>query len=145
MMDMREILFSETEDGCAACGLKRGEWLTIHHIDGNRSNNTYDNQIVLCHNCHCAHHQGKGLTAEEIRDLKRRLIRKTLTQFEVNALKIAKRNGKGVMGTPFLLHHMVGLGFLKEEETSQTYDQIPVAVRFTITAAGAELLKTWEL
>jgi len=41
---------------CEECGLR--EWrgniipLEIHHIDGNRTNNTLDNLQLLCLNCH---------------------------------------------------------------------------------------------
>ena len=41
---------------CEVCGIDewRGEKITleVHHIDGDRSNNTKDNLQVLCPNCH---------------------------------------------------------------------------------------------
>jgi hypothetical protein len=38
--------------GCQVCGEHR--WLDIHHMDGNRGNNEYENLIVLCPNHHAA-------------------------------------------------------------------------------------------
>ena len=29
----------------------------IHHIDHNRTNNTLNNFVILCSNCHSAHHR----------------------------------------------------------------------------------------
>jgi 5-methylcytosine-specific restriction endonuclease McrA len=99
---MKSFLYTETDDTCAICGTRGDEILSIHHIDGNRKNDCYENTIVLCHNCHHKHHQGKGLTRDQIEERKKHLIQKTLTQYGVNALKIAKRNGFGVIAMPFL-------------------------------------------
>jgi len=40
---------------CWTCGTKRN--LEIHHIDGNHENNTLDNLMVLCRNCHIRRHR----------------------------------------------------------------------------------------
>ncbi len=58
------------EDGvkkrcCEICGITK--WnnqpapLQLHHIDGNRYNNDFDNLQILCANCHCQtdNHSGK--------------------------------------------------------------------------------------
>lgn len=42
---------------CALCGMENEIVLTVHHKDHNRSNNSIDNLIWLCLNCHyLAHH-----------------------------------------------------------------------------------------
>jgi len=149
-MGMDDVLFGETDDSCALCGLRGMSLLSIHHIDSNHSNNNYDNQIVICHNCHHRYNQNKGITLEGVKNRKRHLIAKTLTQYGVNALKIAERNDFGVIAMPFLLHHLVGLGYMTEEETQMGYSggegkYINATVRFAITDKGKELLKRWQL
>ena len=143
-MKLDDRLYGEVEDSCANCGARDRQVLTIHHIDADRSNNSYDNQIVLCHNCHTRYHQDKGLSYDQICDRKRRLIAKTLTTYGLNALKIADRNGKGVMAMPFLLFHLVDLGFMRKEEVQMTTDDdIEVSVKFSITDDGQALLRKW--
>jgi hypothetical protein len=44
------------EQGCIDCGEKRKYMLVVHHIDGNRDNNNFDNLEVVCQNCHCKRH-----------------------------------------------------------------------------------------
>lgn len=50
---------------CSKCGFvtkeikfpKKGEnWILVHHIDGNRKNNSKSNYMVLCHKCHMSIH-----------------------------------------------------------------------------------------
>jgi hypothetical protein len=151
-MTLDDLLYGETDDACAICGIRGPERLTIHHIDGNHENSVYENTVVLCHNCHQQHHQGKGLGTDKIEDRKRHLIAKTLTQYGLNALKIADRNDFGVVGMPFLLHHLVDMGFMTQEETSMRYGGnergneqgwVDVNTRFAITARGRELLRRW--
>ena len=51
-------IISEQDSKCLSCGIL--EWmgkpildiLEIHHIDGNRKNNSRNNTIALCPNCH---------------------------------------------------------------------------------------------
>ena len=143
-MRLDDHLYVETDDACAVCGIRGPEKLTVHHIDGNSSRNSYDNTIVLCHNCHQRHHQDKGLTRQQIEDRKRHLIEKTLTQYGLNALKIAARNGFGVIAMPFLLYHLVDLGYMTKEENQMGYgSQEDATARFAITSAGEKLLRTW--
>ncbi|MEK6300398.1 MAG: hypothetical protein AABO41_06720 [Acidobacteriota bacterium] len=110
-MKRKDWLHTETDDACAVCGIRGTHVLTVHHIDGDHSNNVYDNTIILCHNCHTQHNQKKGLTREQIENRKRHLIQKTLTQYGLNALKIADRNQFGVVAMPFpaLSHGSTGL------------------------------------
>jgi hypothetical protein len=143
-MKLEERLYSETDDACAICGLRGVAVLTIHHIDDDPNNSVYDNMIVLCHNCHHRHHQGKGLTDDQIRTRKRHLIVKTVTQFGLNAMKIAERSGFGVVAMPFLLYHVVDLGYLSKEENQMGYeDQEDATARFAITRKGKEILSRW--
>lgn len=54
------------EEKCECCGIT--EWngekapLQLHHVDGNRYNNTLENLQILCANCHCLtdNHSGKS-------------------------------------------------------------------------------------
>jgi hypothetical protein len=109
-MKLEDWLYNETDDSCAVCGIRGTHILTVHHIDNTRSNNFYDNTIILCHNCHTQHQQNKGLTRKQIENHKRHLIQKTLTEYGLNAMKIADRNKFGVVAMPFLLYHLIQLG-----------------------------------
>ncbi len=113
-MRNEEYAYLETDDHCAICGIGDRRNLTIHHIDENRSNNNYENLIVLCHNCHHRYHENKGLSDDDIKRRKKNLIARTLDHYGVNALKIAARQG-GVMARPFLVFHLVDLGLLEEK------------------------------
>lgn len=143
-MNTEEYLFFETNDSCALCGERGIEKLTVHHIDCNENNNEYDNQIVLCHNCHHRFHDNKGITQEQIIDRKRNLILKTITQYGLNALKIAYRNNFGVVAMPFLLYHLADLGFMSKEEDQMGYgEQEDATSRFSITDKGKILYEKW--
>ena len=142
-MKIQDRLYGETDDSCANCGARDRQVLTVHHIDDNPKNNTYDNQVVLCHICHSRHHHNKGLTVAQIRARKRHLIAKTITTFGLNAMKIAARNGEGVVAMPFLLLHLVDIGYMKKQETQSTYGSIEATVRFSITAEGKRMLDEW--
>jgi len=106
-MTIEEILYLETDYSCAWCGNCLKENLTIHHIDGDRENNRYDNKIIMCHNCHNRFHNSKGISIEDIKERKKILIVKILTQYGTSALKISCRNKFGVCAIPFLLYHLV--------------------------------------
>lgn len=146
-MKTDDRLYLEVDDSCALCGLRGIDLLTIHHIDGERRHNTYENQIVLCHNCHNRYHARRGISESQIRTRKRHLIEKSLTAYGLNALKIAARNKVGVAGTPFLLFHVVDLGYLKKEETISSYGnragEVEMEARFSITPLGRTVLTDW--
>ena len=107
----------------------------------------YDNLIVMCEQCHVQHNQGKEPDTAAIKERKRHLIRKTLTRYGVNALKMAARRRIGVVGFPYMLHHLVELRYLAEEEPQMGYsvgdDYLDVTVRFTITPSGKRLEADW--
>jgi HNH endonuclease len=143
-MNLPDRLYGETDDSCALCGLSAAEALTIHHIDGNEANDIYENTIVLCHNCHQRYHQEKGISRAQIETRKRHLIQKTVTVYGVNAMKIAARNNFGVVALPFLLYHLVDLGYMTKEEAQMDYgNQDDATARFAITAKGREVLGKW--
>ena len=143
-MKLSDRLYGETDDACAICGIRGVGILTEHHIDGDRSNNVYDNLIVLCHNCHHSYHSDNGLTYEQIVSRKRHLIQKTVTTYGLNALKIAGRNDFGVVAMPFLLFHLVDLGYMTKEEDQMGYGQQQDATsRFAISQSGRALLARW--
>jgi len=143
-MNTSDLLYFETDNSCAICGAKGIDILSEHHIDSNRSNNDYDNLIVLCHNCHHNVTNGKGLSKALIEDRKRNLIHKTMTIYGLNALKIAKRNNFGVIAMPFLLYHLVDMGYMTKEEDQMGYGkQKDATARFAITDKGKEVLDKW--
>ncbi|MGI0016714.1 MAG: HNH endonuclease signature motif containing protein, partial [Nitrososphaera sp.] len=126
------------------CGLGDTQSLTIHHIDGDCLNNVYENMVVLCHNCHQRHHQAKGISREDIERRKRYLIQKTVTVYGINAMKIAVRNNFGVVALPFLLYHLVDLGYMTKEEAQMGYGpQQDATARFAITAKGRDVQAKW--
>lgn len=143
-MKLDDRLYGETDDSCALCGHRDPNALTIHHIDDDRTNNVYENLIVLCHNCHRRHHEGKGIRRRDIERRKRLLIQKTVTTYGINAMTIAARNNFGVVALPFLLYHLVGLGYMKEEESQMGYGkQKDATARLSITEKGRKVLTAW--
>lgn len=166
-MTLDDRLYQEVDDGCALCGLRGIDVLGIHHIDGDARHNIYENTIVLCHNCHRRFHDAKGVTEGHVRSRKRHLIHKMLTTYGLNALKIADRNGIGVVAMPFLLHHLVELGYLEQQESVMEYSpgavlfqggagfvsgdfdmnavegEVKAIARFAITELGRSVLRDW--
>lgn len=51
-----ERLLNEEGVCCVGCGDNRRFLLCVHHIDGDRENNTAENLEVLCGNCHIIRH-----------------------------------------------------------------------------------------
>ena len=143
-MKRDDYLYTETDDSCGLCGLRGEPALTVHHIDGNSANDVYENMIVLCYNCHMRYNQQKGITEDEIRVRKRHLMHRTVTTYGVNALKIAARNDFGVVAMPFLLYHLIDLGFMSKEEDQMGYGaQSDATARFAITDRGRVVLAQW--
>jgi hypothetical protein len=56
-------------------------------------------------------------------------------------MKIAARNNFGVIARPFLLYHLVDMGYMTKEEDQMGYgDQNDATARFAITETGRVLL-----
>jgi hypothetical protein len=140
----KKWIFIETDDSCAICGYPHKEDLTIHHIDHNPANTVYENEIVLCRYCHDLHHKEKKLTTEQIEDRKLTLMSRTITTYGINAIKKAYRNGeKSVVGMPFLLNHLVDLGYMEMKEEIEFYGSIPVSARFILIDRGRKVHDKW--
>jgi len=141
------MIFSETDGACAYCGIKDYRVLTTHHIiQQEPKDESYDNKIVLCHNCHHLYHQGKGPSLQELKDIKKRLICKTLTQQGVNALKESYRN-KLVVASPYSVSHLVELQLLNSSDYLSSYEndkQIIDAI-YELTEKGKIFIEKWEL
>ncbi len=59
-------------------------------------------------------------------------------------MKIAKRDNFGVIAMPFLLYHLVDLGYMSKEEEQMSYeDQNDATARFAITKKGKAILDKW--
>lgn len=59
-------------------------------------------------------------------------------------MKIAKRNNFGVIALPFLLYHLVDLGYMSKEEDQMGYgEQDDATSRFAITEKGKSILDKW--
>jgi hypothetical protein len=150
MANVEELLYLETDASCACCGLRDNRALTIHHLEQSEpKNESYDNKILLCHNCHQCHHQDKGPTAVELREIKRRLIVKTLTRPGLNALKEADRRTM-VVAIPFLVNHLVEMGYLEFKEKVQWEvgeggQELLTLATYSISDPGRTLLQEWQL
>ena len=73
---------------------------------------------------------------------------KTLTQFGINAIKIAYRNKFAVVAVPFLLYHLVDLGYMVKKETQMSMDygqfgELEITALFTLTDNGKMLYEKW--
>jgi hypothetical protein len=147
MADAKEMIFSETDGSCAYCGIKDYRVLTTHHIiQQDPKDESYDNKIVLCHNCHHLYHQGKGPSLQELKDIKKRLICKTLTQQGVNALREAYRKGL-VVASPYLVNHLLELQFLTSPDSIATYSdnggECIIDAAYRLTDKGKLFTEKW--
>lgn len=149
MATTHDLLYAETEGSCAYCGLKDFRVLTVHHIHQQEpKDESYDNKIVLCHNCHQLYHESKGPSCKDLRDIKKRLICKTLTQQGVNALKEAARKGI-VVGVPYLLNHLVEMQLLELITVSTRYilekSETIASAAYKLTDDGTNFIEKWDL
>lgn len=56
----RKLAFDNQPHHCQMCGYDTNKAaLVVHHIDHNRTNNSLDNLIILCANCHAIEHWGQ--------------------------------------------------------------------------------------
>ena len=56
LLDLQDEIDAGRVSACQRCS-REGCRLLIHHKDGNHDNDTKDNLIVWCHQCHNGHHQ----------------------------------------------------------------------------------------
>jgi hypothetical protein len=156
MADVKEMLFLETDGSCAYCGIKDYRVLTVHHIIQQKpQDESYDNKIILCHNCHHLYHQGKGPSLQDLKDIKKRLIYKMLTQQGINALNEARRN-RMVVASPYLVNHLVELQLLESMDIVRTYTSDPslpgfpgmksvTDAEYWLTEKGKQFTEKWDL
>lgn len=151
MADIKETLFLETEGACAYCGIKDNRVLTIHHIIQSKpKDESYDNRILLCHNCHSLYNKQKGPSLEDLTNIKRRLICKTLTQQGINALKEAYRKGF-VVASPYLVNHLIEMQLLEYSDSLSSFedDQTNVTADidaiYKLTDKGKKFIEKWNL
>jgi hypothetical protein len=150
MANTEDLLWIETDGACANCGLRDVRTLTIHHLkQAQPKDEAYDNKLLLCHNCHQCHHQDKGPTTDQLLEIKRRLIIKTLTRPGLNALKQAQRRSM-VVAMPFLVNHLVEFGYLEylnwvSSDRTESGDNVVTQARYRITPDGIALLAKWRL
>lgn len=56
MSEYRDLCFAEKGRECIICGAT--EDIVVHHIDGDRSNNSLSNLMPVCWSCHFSIHSG---------------------------------------------------------------------------------------
>lgn len=151
MTDIKETLFLETEGSCAYCGIKDYRILTIHRIIQSKpKDESYDNKILLCNNCHSLYNKQKGPSLKDLNTIKKRLICKTLTPQGINALKEAYKKGL-VIASPYLVNHLIEMQLLKYSDTLSSFedDQTNVTVDidaiYELTDKGKKFVKKWNL
>ncbi|MCJ7586343.1 MAG: HNH endonuclease [Candidatus Aminicenantes bacterium] len=142
-MKTDELIFLETDDACAYCGIKQRDNLSIHHIEGNTRKNDYENMIALCHNCHHRLTNNKGISREDIKNRKKDLIFKTLTQVGVNALKMAYRKKAEIGAIPFMVFHLVEMGYLKKTGSLYWSGDVDYLAKYELTEKGQDLYEKW--
>lgn len=57
-MGYREKCLREKPERCVVCGSE--DDIIVHHVDGDRSNNSLDNLEPMCQSCHARLHNGSG-------------------------------------------------------------------------------------
>lgn len=124
-------------------------WPPHHIIQQEPKEESYDNKILLCHNCHHLYHNNKGPSLQDLLDIKKRLLCKILTQQGVNAIKESYRKGLFV-GSPYLLNHVVELQLLKPTETMSTIElsadkYVVIDAVYQLTPKGRQFAEKWNL
>lgn len=71
------ILSAKTVGEKGVQSLWRNYDLDAHHIDGNRENDTYENQITLCDDCHFESH-GRNWKKKPIKTFTPKAIRESI-------------------------------------------------------------------
>lgn len=79
-IDYREKCLSQKINVCYICGTAKSD-LVVHHLDGDRSNNTLDNLVPMCRSCHSRLHSSKSVTGR-LKELQDKLPDSTLCHTE---------------------------------------------------------------
>jgi len=146
MANSEEMLLQETDGSCAYCGIKDYRVLTTHHIvQQEPKDESYDNKLLLCHNCHHLYHQDKGPSLEDLKNIKKRLISKMLTQQGINALKTSYRKDF-VFAPPYLINHLIELNLMNLKEANVTYDSPDQVIQgiYELTEKGRNFCEKWD-
>jgi len=63
----RSLLRNDTNAHCAICGARKGELggLVVHHFNGDHSDDTPSNLVILCRRCHSVIH-GRPTSDKEL-------------------------------------------------------------------------------
>lgn len=142
-MKPKDRSYFESKDSCSICRELQKFTLTIHHIDHKKRNNTYENLLVLCNNCHKRYHDNKGINDKDIEKTKKRLLFETITQYGVNALKIAYRKQAEIAALPFLVLHLIEMGYLKQTGELFWEGEVDYLAKYLITNKGKKIYEKW--
>ena len=156
---LKQVLYEEAGYQCAYCGHREGLDLTIHHIvpKEERGPTEYGNLIVLCHNCHHRVHNTSSISLKDLRRIKRHLVHRFFTQPGVNAAKLAlKHPARMVVVAPYIIQHLVALGFFEHKEdvetlnwedasTQQKTAETTLLAAYWLTDEGATVVEQWLL
>jgi hypothetical protein len=84
----RRVCFSNNEKKCIIHGCGEARIVEVHHIDGDRNNNSPDNLIPLCptHHAYC-HSRFKYLIEDQIKKFKKDFGRKLILQSVIGKAK----------------------------------------------------------
>ena len=150
-MNKKDRIYQEADSACAICGTKGDKILSMHHIDHSdkdkerETNHEYENLILLCHNCHIKHHQHPNLLSRKtIQECKRQLILKTITQYGLNALKLASNPKGEFIAHPFMVFHLVDLGYLEQKSEVSSYGETTISQIFETTESGKKIVRIIE-
>jgi hypothetical protein len=92
----KKHLITERSHRCELCGLT--DWrespipLEVHHKDGNRTNNEYDNLQLLCPNCHALTDTWKGRNKKDKQNIEQDIFDTKCIKEKNKIIKIPKYN-----------------------------------------------------
>jgi len=69
---LRQKILSRDQFTCQYCGFESEKYQIVHHIDGNPSNNSDENLVVICQMCNLVEHSGQGCVVQNVVELYRK-------------------------------------------------------------------------
>ena len=141
---IKDLVLSESNFQCAYCGHRDGLNLTCHHLvqRKDKGENSYNNLIALCYNCHNGIHDSESIKEKDIRRIKRSLVENFLTPIGVNVLKIAYKYKDGLVESPSsMVLHLVERKLLKVNR--KIVYGLAFMSQLEITSDGKELVELW--